>query len=481
MAETLPTSLAGVLPRRSLALATACLACAAVLPTVTFLPHTTVVALALVMAVVAVLHVTYRRTTGTLDYFEVLLPFTVLHFLSYPVGAYYLLENPEYLQYQSHYDYLVPAVGLAVLAYVAIAVGYHLSFPRLRPSSLIRVRMVGIKPMFFLAFLGFLGQSAAILVSRSLAAQKGVSGVLSALQQLSPLFMAAWFLAWYIAWQGDRHWTRRFLAPLVLVPQIIYAIYGTMGGKAFTITLCGLPAIAYWYVRGRLPVRWLVTVLLLAVFVVFPLYNSFRYQDRQLDTGRRLEKTMAEAQTWNRKEYFQRSVEAFVVRLAIVTSPAAVVRAVPRWVEYENGRTLRLGVLSFIPRVLWPGKPILQTGHEFGRTFGLLNLVDNETLVACTLVGEMYWNFGVVGVALWALLVGCVFRWVYRRYGEGGEHDALRKSLYIALLIQLMGYDGQQAIVLAALVKTVVLYYGAMWALESIGWIYRVPESASAG
>jgi hypothetical protein len=465
---------------RHLSVALLCLAAAALLPAVTLLPHPLVVALSLVMVILLLVHVTFRKLAGELDYFEVLIPFTVLQIVSYGVGTYFLLDHPKHLHYQSHYAYLVPAMALAVLAYVSLALGYEMAFPRLRPSSLIHLRLVGLRPVFFLAGVGFVGQTAGIMLQRQLLAGPEISGVLSGLQQIAPVFLAAWFLAWHTAWGSSLPGRRRFLTPALLVPQIAYAIYGTLGGKSFTITLFAMPAIAYWYARRRLPIRSLMAITLIGIFVVFPLYNTFRFQDRGLETGRRLERTLGEAQRWNRTEYLERSLEAFVSRMAVVTSPAAVIRAVPRWVDYQYGKTLVSAAVSFIPRVLWPGKPVLNIGHEFGHTFGLVNMVDVETLVACTLAGELYWNFGVTGVVVWAFLMGFVFRWVYRRFGEGGEDDGIRKALYIALLIKLMASEGQQALLVVSLVRTIALYYAFVWVLVKLRWVVREPKPAAA-
>jgi hypothetical protein len=447
---------------------------------VTLLRHPLVVAGCLVMVLTLLAHVTFRRLRGTLDYFEVLIPYTVLQLLSYGVGTYFLLENPKYLQYQSHYDYLVPAMGVAVLAYASVALGYSVAFPRLRPSPLIQLRLVGLRPVFFLAAVGLVGQTASIVLARSFTARAEVSGIVSALQQLAPVFLAAWFLAWHTAWTSTLPWKRRFLAPALLVPQIAYAIYGTFGGKSFTITLFALPAVAYWYARRRLPIRSLAVVTLIGIFVVFPLYNTFRAQDRRLTSERRLEQTWKQVQDWDRGEYLEHSLEQFFARMAVVTSPAAVMRAVPRWVDYQYGQTLSSAFLSFVPRVLWPGKPMLNTARQFGHIFGLVNMVDTETYIACTLPGEMYWNFGLPGVVVWAFLVGCLFRWIYRRFGEGGVDDGVRKALYIALLIQMLAGDGQQALLVAGLVKTIVLYYGVVLVLKRMGWLVPAADVPAA-
>ncbi|HEX5043052.1 MAG TPA: O-antigen polymerase [Candidatus Polarisedimenticolaceae bacterium] len=459
---------------RILPAALVCLLAAALLPLVVLLRHPQVMALSIVILLPLVLVVAQRVATRTLDYFEILIPYSVLHLLSFGVGTYFLLENPKYLLHQSVYAYLVPALALSVVGYLAVVLGYHVCFPRLGPSRMITYRMRGLRPVLFLAALGLVGQTAGILLHRAVMLKLGLSGLYTALSHLTPLFLASWFLVWHLAWTSSKSRFWRFLGPVLLTPQIVYAMYGTIGGKSYTITLLAIPTVAYWYARRKLPVVAIIAVVLVGVLVVFPLYNTFRTTDRHLDTNRRLEQTLTRAQRWDGSEYVERSVEAFFVRLALVSSPAAVIRSVGRWEDYRHGSTLTNMFLAFIPRAIWPDKPKMYAGHEFGHTFGLLNPMDVETSVACTMVGELYWNFGVPGVLGWGFLVGGLFRWVYRRFGEGGRMDALRKALYVALLIQLLSLnEGDQGLLLPAVLETLVLYSGVTWVLLKLRWIER--------
>lgn len=463
---------------RSLRTSLLCVMAAALVGIVALLPHPSVVALSLLMVGSLVAYLTSRGTRGGIDWFEIIVPFTVLCLLSYGTGTYFLLENPKYLLYQSLYDYLVPALWLATLGFVAVFGGYLIGFRHLQPSRIGELRIKGTLPILFLGGVGFVGQMASVLIERSVVAGRGIPGLLSATQQLAPLFLAGWFLAWYSALSSDGPRWRRWMAPILLLPAVVLALYGTFGGKSFAITLFGLPAIAYWYVRRRLPKKFLIATALIAIFVVFPLYNTFRIQKRDMGTERRLSRSVyLITETWNTTDYLNASLKAVQARLAVVTSPAAVLRTTPRWVDHNGGRTIALALVSLaVPRVLWPDKPSIHTGHEFGKTFGLLLPVDTETHIAPTLVGELYWNFGFAGVVIGCFLVGLLFRWIYRRYGEGGSGDALRKAVYVALLVHSMGFEGNISILLAGYVKMLAFLHLMIWFMGKLGWVYRVPS-----
>jgi hypothetical protein len=461
----------------SLRVALLCVMAAALVGVVALLPHPSVVALSLLMVGMLIAYLSTRKPHGGIDWFEVIVPFTVIYLLAYGTGTYFLLENPKYLLYQSLYDYLVPALWLAAVGFVAVFGGYQLGFRKLRPSRIGDLRLRGTLPIVFLGGIGFVGQVASVLIDRSVVAGRGVPGILSGLQQLAPLFLAAWFLAWYAALSSTAPRWQRWIAPALLAPQVAFALYGTFGGKAFAITLFGLPAIAYWYVRRRLPKKFLVVTALIGVFVVFPLYNTFRIQKREMGTERRLSRTVyLITETWSATDYLNASLKAVQARLAVVTSPAAVLRATPRWVDYKGGETIALAVVSLaVPRLFWPDKPTIHTGHEFGKTFGLLLPVDTETQIAPTLVGELYWNFGFAGVVIGCFLIGLLLRWIYRRYGEGGRDDAIRKAVYVALLVHSMGFEGNISVLLAGYVKMLVFLHGTIWLMQKLGWVYAVP------
>ncbi|MFV1362630.1 hypothetical protein AAHH97_04080 [Mycolicibacterium elephantis] len=93
---------------------------------------------------------------------------------------------------------------------------------------------------------------------------------------------------------------------------------------------------------------------------------------------------------------------------------AAVRAAVPEVVDYTNGRTYLQGLAAPVPRSLWPDKPNVRVGPEYGSTvFGLDP--DRITGRPPGLLGEAYLNFGLPGLALAAALVGWLFAWVRHR------------------------------------------------------------------
>ena len=198
-------------------------------------------------------------------------------------------------------------------------------------------------------------------------------------------------------------------------------LYFTLGSKSMAVIMMAMPAMAYYEVKRKFPWKSGLAILLVFVFVVFPAYNTFRRVDRQprhdaeagpdRRDGARME---LRPNSWTSPS------SRFSNRITIVTSVAAIISDTGRWVDYKYGETLLLAPVGLlIPRFLWPDKPNMSIGREFGATFRFTNAFDRETYIAPSMVGEFYWNFAVPGVVVGMWLLGMGYRWFYQRYGAG--------------------------------------------------------------
>ena len=72
----------------------------------------------------------------------------------------------------------------------------------------------------------------------------------------------------------------------------------------------------------KLPWKSIVAIVLLFVFIIFPIYNTFRDVDRHLKVTRRVDRAFEVVRKWNTDKYLDASVFAFLKRVSIVTSVA---------------------------------------------------------------------------------------------------------------------------------------------------------------
>jgi oligosaccharide repeat unit polymerase len=246
----------------------------------------------------------------------------------------------------------------------------------------------------------------------------------------------------------------------------------TFGGKGLAFTLLSMPALAYYEVKRKIPVKSVLAVILIFVFIIIPVYNTFRQLNRHLDMTRRVDRTFEMASKWNSDKYLDASLFAFLKRITIVTSIAAVVSDTGRWVDYRYGETLILAPIGLlIPRFLWPDKPNISIGQEFGETFRLKGDMDRETYIAASMVGDFYWNFSVAGVVVGMWILGMCARWYYQRYGAGSGFDPIRKSIYFTLLPTALAFESNVALLVGAVIKLLVILIVFLIVCQRLGWL----------
>jgi hypothetical protein len=282
--------------------------------------------------------------------------------------------------------------------------------------------------------------------------------------------MFAWALGWLLVLSGRASRAQRLFTLAILTPATIAIGLSTLSDKSLTMTLMGVPVIALWYARRRIPWKTLILMTALLVFIVFPLYNTFRQIDPRISTTDRVGMTYGLVRDWDLEEYRTQSVGMVKQRMAMINSVAIVIRDVGRWVPYANGETLFAPAMSFfIPRVLWPDKPYFTMGRRFAETFRVVQILDRDTRVAVTVPGELYWNFDLPGILLGMMLWGIALRFLYRRYGEADSLDPVRRAIHIVLLIQFAHFGG-------GLAAQAVGVFRIMIVLEAYRWLSRRAE-----
>jgi hypothetical protein len=287
--------------------------------------------------------------------FEVIVPLSLLNFLFFGVGTMFLVMVPEALDHAALAPYLLPAQALVTLGFLCFLIGYAWSFRNTAPSPLGRYVPKGLLVYLIPAGLGAVGMSVHRLQVEGMLNYQGISPVFSFLGQFGFLFYFGWYLAWYMTWA--KRLRTRVAVPMLAAMTVLAAVvlFSTFGGKALAVTLLGMPAMAYYEVKRKLPLKSIVIVLLIFVFVIFPVYNTFRQVNRSLDTARRVDRTLNMARNWDSEKYLDASLFAFLKRCGDVTSVAALVSDAGRRVDYKYGETLLLAPIGLlIPRFLWP-------------------------------------------------------------------------------------------------------------------------------
>jgi hypothetical protein len=194
------------------------------------------------------------------------------------------------------------------------------------------------------------------------------------------------------------------------------------GSKRMFFTPAFMIVLAYIVYERRIRASWVVAGLA-ALVALYPLSNFYRatvqspYGSRMKiflqDPGGVLRNLAIFTGSAEASTYFSSGIEATGVRLDGLNVLTAIVKDTPERVPYQDGRTIGLIFVSFIPRLVWPGKPGITIGEWVAQSYG--SAYDLTTDVGPTWIGEFYFNWGYAGVVFGMFALGIQFRMLQER------------------------------------------------------------------
>lgn len=167
------------------------------------------------------------------------------------------------------------------------------------------------------------------------------------------------------------------------------------------------------------------------------------------------------------EELFERFTSDRVFELAGKLSQqekmALLIRNIPELIDYQNGKSFFLWILAPIPRVLWPEKPALRLGGTeiMWHIFGFSGRIGG---IPPGLAGELYLNFGYVGIFVGMFLIGWCLKTVYNTFRPYlAEKNGNAIVLYLCIIFPLSSMTEVSKIILDIgknlLPLLILLYY----------------------
>jgi len=237
-----------------------------------------------------------------------------------------------------------------------------------------------------------------------------MSGTLPIIWGLSFARTAFWLLFTFWLSQGASWglWRKLFLVFYLAISLIFTSLAGL---RWPILQFFMVPAVVFHYLAKRISIlKAIVLVMVLAIGLGE--LEFFRSTGVVVDPVTRLPILL----------------QKFIVSFLSFENFVQVVRFIPAQVDFLYGRPYLYLTLAFIPRVIWPDKPIF--------TDQLLTsaiLPAGPELNTFTVLGDFYANFYIVGIILGMFLWGILWRAIYS-YLLRNQHNPSAVVIYAATI-----------------------------------------------
>lgn len=350
--------------------------------------------------------------------------------------------------------YLLPSLGCFYLGYfgpwggrVAATLpnlGTAWSVPRLRNLGPLVV-LLGVG--FHIALIQMLGGFNTYMNTKSETLTASGTAYLYMGTHLLPLLLAVVTTQWA---SGKKGYLVNFT---VLVPILLF-VSAISGSKGVFFNPILMVIIVYNYLKNPVrPVYFLSFVL--SVIVLMPFFNIYRQApDVRLIWDYTIEGLVT-------RDPIEFAMYQVMTRFYGIDSLILIIKDTPGVMSFQYGATVAPFFVSWIPRQLWEGKPVISFGKVFGETYMSDHFAGTGTAASPTILGEGYVNFHLPGMLIVAFLLGLMLRiiyiWLIRR-NKGGPGVFAYAALFMFLVLAWEN-------VIAALLSFLLAYAGLIFGM----------------
>jgi len=411
-------------------------------------PPGTAAAIGALMLVCSVPLLRHVARNNPIDSLEPLITFSLIYFLVFGLGALHASIDP--LAYGSLFTDPLPGLLMALAGLPLLLLGYYWL-----PQGSVR-KLASWFPEWNMG--PAIGTAVVFLVIGAVALAQlfrpGTYFFYAAItQSTTDLSVTGFFQGFFfigltmlsiIAFSTGRKSLR--LTVLVLAVAATIALLPT-ARRYWLLLIAVAVVVPYHFYRRPIPVKAIVGTILALVFLLYPIGQLYRNASLDaLQSGPsevpRVAISMANSLSqMSPGEYVSFSMRAAFYRVNYALVLTRMEQVYPDQQDYLYGKTYLPGVTSLIPRYFWPDKPSFDYYNEFGRATGFLPSWDTTTVIFYSSVGELYLNFGILGLVIGMLVYGVLFKALYATVGESGRSPSA-VLLYSLVFLDLVRVEG---------------------------------------
>lgn len=388
------------------------------------------------------------------------------------------LSSP-YLTYSMALALLQPAMLIAGIGFVSFMIGYFSPFSkylgaklRYRISFILLPHKGVINRLFFIWLLGWIFRIASVLKGGSSfwinvlwsnyiqpnPAEIGPLDFLASIRRIGLIGLWSFYFR-----QKDRSSRLIMFCYSVLGIEMIFGI--ASGLKQYMIEPILGVAVAYAIGRpgARIRFRLILTIVIIAMISVLWV-GSYRYQTLDVSPNLAKQELIRDVLVYGSRQLsldMQSLIEQIGNRLDL-DYLLLIMAYVPERIPFAYGGTfLPQMALNFVPQFLWHGRSSLSrdffielSGPSIGGT-------------APTLFGDLYFNFGVIGVFVGMLFVGFIVKTLYAWLASDRSGDIGAAIIFGSLLLRWFDIVGLGMInILYPLVRELPIGLVIMWLIR---------------
>lgn len=280
-------------------------------------------------------------------------------------------------------------------------------------------------------------------------------------------------ITWFGIFSGEQNW--RLLGILSASCWLMeVAISGSRGAILWIVLLL---LATYRYAKPKVPLRRIALRFSPAILIALVFGLAFGTTFREVkteDLGREtiitrsdipvlLRATFTELSPMSLADTAQMVSTLFLSRIDAVSSLAVIIRDHESNIPAELGAGITNNILrdaeaGFIPRVLWPSKPASGNTEEIGNIY----FDTSFNSPAVTYMGDLYRNFGTIGVFPGMFILGALLRAAYRCFIEGHTVTAMRVAAFL-FFVHAVNYESSFSPLFPTILRQCLLLWFVLW------------------